>query len=683
MRISKLFLAATLFAASFSAPGARAQTFTILDDEAEAGGFDVTANLKTMPAQLALAQAENGDGYRLKLGADGIELGAMQNKKASVIARVAQKFAMGALVVQRRGSRWRVISGNRVVLEAEDDKWQEGAIGYFGGLSGVRVQPVEAITFADDFMRDAKAVRVKEAKGDETLWHSSAGTWSTSGLTENEQAQVAQTTNPFAFKTMTAGTNLALTGQLFWSDYVAEVSVKPQGASAIGLAVYAQDDKNYLLFHWSQTSMQLRAVLNGKTTLLDETPGGFDQKQWYRLKFSAAGGTLRAWVDDAEVLRGRTGLFGRGEVGLFAQAPTKDDSAVFDDVVVTSENDFYDDFSRVVAGRWQTISGAWKFQTAAQPTDARGAFAVMGESSWSDYVVSARITLPADTAAGLVLHHLTGKGAYWLRVAGSRAKLPYAGKAQIVRLAGGKTTVLGEANIGARYDGKTTAWSFTSENGYLRGSVSDDKNGDVRVVDAFDDASTKGRAGLSAQMGTTAPSLTDYQVDFPRARPTWAKVPDLYVDDKQAQTMGGWSTPQGFWLTNSGKTGALVEAGSAPPQPGETMWHKGRFWGDDGVRFPLPNIPAGQSLDLMFAAVSSTPGTSAVKTGLKLSLRTEGKNLVAEISKPGVKTTKGTLPLSGAPTDQTIEVERRGSFVIVRATGKDSPAKTLLAARVN
>ena len=183
-------------------------------------------------------------------------------------------------------------------------------------------------------------------------------------------------------------------------------------------------------------------------------------------------------------------------------------------------------------------------------------------------------------------------------------------------------------------------------------------------------------------MGTAAPRITDFQVRFPRARETWAKVPDLYVDDLQAQTMGGWSTPQGFWLTNSGKTGALVEAGSAPPQPGETMWHKGRFWGDDGVRFPLPNIPAGQSLDLMFASVPSRGG-SAVKTGLKLSLRTSGTNLTAEISKPGGKTSKGTLPITGPLTEQTIEVARRGTFVIVRATGKDAPAKTLLAARIN
>ena len=68
---------------------------------------------------------------------------------------------------------------------------------------------------------------------------------------------------------------------------------------------------------------------------------------------------------------------------------------------------------------------------------------------------------------------------------------------------------------------------------------------------------------------------------------------------------------------------------------------------------------------------------------LKLALRTDDGKLAGELSKPGGKSWKGTLAFTGLPTDQTVQVERRGSFVIVRAQGKDAPAKTLLFARVD
>ncbi|HEX8834333.1 MAG TPA: hypothetical protein VF719_09030 [Abditibacteriaceae bacterium] len=676
-----------LFTLLLTAHTASAQTkFNYLDDEAEEGGYDVTATLQKSPAELTLAENDEGEGYRLKITPDSLQLGLFAGAKLRPLATVSTKLAPGAITVQRRGPRWSVLSGGKTVLQAEDDKWHEGKVGFLGGLKDVRVQPIEEIKFADDFMRDAKAVKVSDAKTEETLWRSVAGTWSTSGLSENVEAQVSQSANPFAFKASAKGANLALAGRAFWSDYTAEVSVKPQGATAIGLAAYAQDDKNYLLFYWPHSGpMQLRAVVNGQTRVLDEAQplagesGGFEQRQWYRLRFSVASGTLRGYVDDTEVLRARTGLFGRGEVGLFVQTENTEQSAFFDDVAVRSEANFYDDFAIGVPGRWQTVTGGWKMQGAAAPADARGAFAVMGENVWSDYTVSASVTLPADSAAGLVLHHRAGEGALWLRFAGSKAKLPYAGRAQIVRLKGGKTEVLGESSIGSRFDGKTTDWRFSSERGYLKAEAAD-----KRIIDAFDDARDAGRAGMSAQngMGST-PRIANFAVEFIRARPTWAKVPDLFEEERQAQTMGGWSTPQGFWLAENDRTGAAIEATTATSAAKGTLWHKGRFWGDDSVRFPLPAIPTGQSLDLMFAEASrgGTSNSAAAASALKLNLRMEGGALKAGLARGSKTLGSGSTKLEGAPEAQIIEVSRRGTFVIVRNGSKDGEMKTLLAAR--
>ena len=545
------------------------------------------------------------------------------------------------------------------------------------------MQPVEAIAFADDFMRDAKAVKVSDATSNETIWRAADGTWGTSGLSENSEALVAQTTNPFVFRTTSVGAHLALGGQSFWSDYETEVSAKPQGATAIGIAALAQDNKNYLLFAWPEKGApELRAVINGQTRVLDKAVDypGFEQKQWYRLRLSVASGTLRGFIDDVEVVRAQTGLFGRGFAGLWAQTPTREASAAFDDVAVRSEADFHDDFSVPVAGRWQTVSGDWNWKDAASPLDNKGAFAVMGEKSWSDYVVSADVRLPADGAAGLVLHHIPGEGALWLRWAGSKAKLPYAGRAQIVRLKGGKTQVLGETKTGARFDGKTTQWHFGDERGYLKAQADG-----TRILDAFSDERGSGRAGVSAQRGSASNVvLTNFAVEFPVARATWAAVPDLYEEEKQAQTMGGWSTPQGFWLSDSGRTGSAMEAGINSGKDA-TLWHKGRFWGDDSVRFPLPALTSGQTLDLLFTppGVMGKPNASDANA-LKLSLKIDAGILKANLARGGKPTQsgKGEAKLGAVAADQVVEIERRGTFFILRTGAKDEILKTVFAARV-
>src|SRR5690606_11373252 len=109
--------------------------------------------------------------------------------------------------------------------------------------------------FDDDFMRVAKdvaitaavianpreGVKVTEAKiEEETIWRVVEGAWATTGIAEQEQAQVAQSANPFAFASKNKGTNLALAGRPFWNDYAVEAAVKPHTAQAVGLVIYAQ-----------------------------------------------------------------------------------------------------------------------------------------------------------------------------------------------------------------------------------------------------------------------------------------------------------------------------------------------------------------------------------------------------------------------------------------------------------
>ena len=707
-----------LAAPASSATASTGAKLTFLDDDAEAGGFDITANVRSLPLQWSLCQDDEGRAYILKLTATSTTISLKSKDGEKVLARVASKLAPGALVVQRRGAMWRVLLANKSVLEAEDATLEEGKVGYMGSVSEARLQPVEDIAFDDDFMRvkedvafqGAKAdphqgIRVADVKDEAALWRPVVGSWATTGLSENAEAQVAQSVNAFVFKTTKAGESMALTGRPFWNDYSVEASVRPEGASAVGLAFYAQDAKNYLILKWQAREgmdeasgrVLLQSVVDGKESTLAQSAGGFENNQWYRLKVSVVGDLVRAYVDDNEVARVRTTLFGRGQAGLWAQAPDDKSSALFDDVRVRSDKGLEDDFSRRVPGRWVT-QGNWSFNGAAQATSASAARAVMGNPAWSDYSVAAPVALPADANVGVLLHE-SAQGAYLLRAGGSKSKAGFAGQAQILKLSGGKAQVLATAPIGSKLDGKAVTLGLSADDGYLSASIDG-----VRVADAFDESLRSGRAGLWSWRAGSAPTFGAFAVRFPDARPTWAKVPELYVDEKQAETMGEWSTPEGSWTPSNPMASpteiasrpgtastpvAVPAAGTAGAKP-KTMWHKGTFWGDGSMKFKAPDLSGDQSFVILLdsphlkPSASSGASNDASANPAQLAFTMKDGALQAALTRLGEAKplASGSLKIEGKVSDYTIDIRQRGSFMIARAYKSDESRSTLFATRV-
>lgn len=674
----------------FFALPARAQSFNFLDDEAEKGGYDVTAQVAQAPAEFFFNHAENGDAYNLKIAPQALQLFVVRGNKPRLLAQTAGKWRFpAAFVAQRRGARWRFILNNRIALEAEDDSFSEGQIGTRGAVAEARVQPIEPIRFDDDFMRVASEVALKDALKNprdgvkinglqlqESIWSVAAGRFATTGLTENAEAQVAQSANPFAFRPLDAGGNLALSGRPFWSDYAAQISVQPQGASEIGLVVYAQNPKNYLGMFWGEKLVpELRSVIDGRVTVLDRAVNfdAWEKNQWTRWRLEIVGGQLRGFLDDAEVLRARTGLFGRGQVGVWAKLPRagddkKGEGAIFDDASVRSIADFHDDFGKVVPGRWVVIAGKWSWQGAARPGDARGAYAAMGEPDWTGYRVSADLSVARGAAAGLLLNHLAGKGAYLLRVQNSAQGV---GKAQIALIQNGKTTVLGEKSLGSRWNSTSGRWSLEASDGYLRAQIANAELGEQLVVDAFDVSLAQGRAGIMAQNGTGAAKVSNFSVEWPQNSSKWAKVPELYEVESQAQTMGGWSTPQGFWIArpNSEKSPATGNATAGNATPGNAalsnaVWHKGEFFGDENLQFALPDLSGDKTLQLLFKGA----------TGEKLTLTLGQKDALTANLSDGKRSWDGAAKIAAGAK---IEIARRGTFFIVR-----SGETVVLAARI-
>jgi len=703
MKLRSRWLLLLLFACPL-VPAHAQNGFTFLDDDAEPGGYDVTARLKQMPVEFWLAKQTNGDGYHVKIESTGISLSVTQGGKTTPLAQEHEPvYGDTSFVAQRRGTRWQFILGNHVALQAEDDNFNDGQIGYKGAADDPEVQPTEAIAFDDDFMRVASDVAMAQARSNprqgvtiatvqstETIWTGLDGKWQDTGLTENPAAQVAQSANPFAFKSSGPGDNIATAGHPFWSDYSAAASVQPDGASAVGILMYVQDDKNYLQLYWPvDGDPQLRAVVNGTPRVLDEDKGygPFEQKQWYRLRMTDSGGTLKGYIDDTPVLSAHSDLFGRGTVGLYSKIPADDANAeaTFDDAWVRSVDDFYDEFTTPVPGRWKLVTGEWNVTAGtassgfAMPLGKRGSYTTMGEPDWTNYNASADLAIPADGSAGLVIHHIPGVGAYLMRATGSKAALPYADSVQLVKIGGGKTEVLGQATAGGQFNGSHFRWTFGDDNGYLSVQV----NG-TTVLDAFDTSLPAGRAGLYAQAGVNdAPELSHFAVEFPQHKATWAKVPDLYELDTQAQTMGSWSTPQGFWVpasdfggtTPDTTTPAVAPAPATGTTPAvaddNTLWHKGEFWGDDTLRFELPDLSGGKNVKLIFKLSDANR--------IQLTLSVPG-DLAAEIT-DGTHTWNGTAKLDGDANGQPIEVDRRGTFIIVRV-GKDDNQKVVMATRV-
>jgi hypothetical protein len=665
-------------------------TFTDLDDEAEAGGYNVSAQLNALPVEWSLARQENGDGYYINFSPDAVSL-SVQSKGAKVLlARstgdfAAAKTAPAVVVLQRRANRWNIIWQNRVVLRAEDDQFQEGPIGWRGAAGAVQdaeVQPTTAPFFDDDFMRVSEKAAYEKAKPNprngmvihtlkltETIWSTVAGSWKTTGIMENnEQAQVAESANPFAFESGAKGENLAFAGQPFWSDYSFSAAVKPQGASALGLIIYTQDAQNYLLFEWRDDGrVQLCAVVGGKTLILaGSTYDAFGMNQWYRLECKMHSGKWRASIDGHQVLSADTGWFGQGRVGVYSVNATPEKNAAYDDIHIRDARDVLDDFSAPVPGRWRVTAGNWNWRKGASPLNSVASIALMGEKSWSNYGIDCSAFLPQDGAVGLILNS-SDKGYYLFRVSGSKAKTPDAGTAELILSQGKTSKILARIKTGAQFDDKSTLWSFEEENGYLKVTTGEGK---TMLLDAYDETLSAGQPGIYAKKNaSTAPRFNGVLVHFPEERQVWAKVPELYVDPLQAETMGEWSTPQGAWIPVSPTS---PKAGTVAAKDAKTLWNKGLFWGDGDVTFKLPALAKDQKVKLLLGDASRPDGA---KSTFRLEISADAGVLNAtpwQGESQGQPLAAGKSTFKDKIEGQVLTVSRRGRFFIIRL-GENNP----------
>ncbi|MHB9132725.1 MAG: hypothetical protein ACYDBB_16785 [Armatimonadota bacterium] len=342
-----LYMIGILFAASagFSAP-------TFFSDEVGTSLYDCTvvlqpsAKLTGHDAAQVLLEAGNGkSAIRVTLTKSLLTVESVNGSKITRHGEAPTEVTPGTaypLSLLRRGNWLAVLHGETTLFRGQVPRapghqaGMESARGWT--LQDARVQRLEPVAFADNFMRTA------DEKGQ---WTTVRGEWALQSAWDRDpkgggmrfiDAVYAQ--NPFAWVGRAAtGSALCLTGQPFWEDYTLTAAVQPAEDGAVGLAVNMANAKNGYLVRWSPGNdrgpqgdqLALYKLVNGQQTLLVKDAGGYLPGMWYQLTITSDLGGLRVTVDGRERIAVKDVSPWRGAVGLYAEGAG---GAIFDDVTV-------------------------------------------------------------------------------------------------------------------------------------------------------------------------------------------------------------------------------------------------------------------------------------------------------------------------------------------------------------
>ncbi|MDF2441435.1 MAG: hypothetical protein JWN98_2419, partial [Abditibacteriota bacterium] len=552
-----------------SQPAGAAISF--LDDEAEP---QVNLSFKVRPApsgslSVFFDHRDDKNFYVLELSPAAATLRAMVKGKATTLGTAAVKTKAGSSVTIKR-RRWvmQIVLDRRVVLTAYDSSFDSGRIGAsMVGLwnwSQARVQPVEEVYFADDFTR---------AAGEEGEWKTASGKWTLTATSDSISARNAEmSANPFAFKAgAPGGTALAQSGRWFWDNYDAQMSVRPSGRGAIGLAIYVQDARNYLAFWWSAqdgpSARRLVRVIDGRAVVVARSAGAWLPGQWYRLGVRSSPGFIETFIDGVPVFRVRENAFGQGGIALLAEKTTAD----FDDVKVRSYEWFREDFVGASNGAWNKQGGSWSTQNGVLRSGAlagdggKTRLLVASRSDWQAYQFIASAKAGPTGACGLVVGYRDDRNYTVFRWAGPQSTLPFRGRQQLMRYQNGKAVIIA--------DEKAKVLSQLDKNGFARlrlrleGGALTVYSGADLIAQMVDETLGSGRPALWSQ-GLKEASFRDVVMFFPPP-PEAPRVPPRMEEDA---VMSGWASAAGEWpLRTIGNT--------------YEYWNSSEFFGDATLEF--------------------------------------------------------------------------------------------------
>jgi len=601
--------------------------------------FAVTVTLKPAPgarepfARLAFHLQDDGDQYAVEFASDSTTLWRTEHGVRLQIGAPGPSVWPGehTIVLRRRAERIAVFADGGLVCEAYDGSFHGGRLAVGSYKQSVEFGPLGYQRTADVFFNDG----FMRAADDTSDWETVAGQWKVHSLDSP-----GLSTNAFFYNGKAANDGkpaLAVVGERFWDDYRVTTACQPLGEGAFGVCFYYQDPDNYHVFRVGPQRAELVRQRNGRATVLQSVPWGFDPNQWYELTVSVARNRVRAYVDGRLLAEQRDDTLSGGQAGLYA---TGSKGTSFDDFAVVDERNIVDNFASGRLDGWTQIGGAWTVQDGAC-TLSTGAPAklLVGSPTWQRYVVSAAVDVPPSGAAGLVAHYQDERNYDVFTVSdGGRRR-------ELVRVANGEATVLkshvGEVPLTGRH-----SLALRAADGFLTATVDGQQ-----ALQAWDDAQTAGRAGLYGApegQGELAAIVFDgAQIEhLPPPRPLFS-VHNVFVGEK---SMTGWSTATSDWRSVLDRKRSKTY-----------RWHRSDFFND--VRADIwfdPPISGSGEFKFIVAADKEKPST-----GYELRVR-GGAMVNFWLYRRGSEIDTARVP---GPIDR-LRIERRGGLIAVTQHGR-------------
>ncbi|MFC1607743.1 T9SS type A sorting domain-containing protein [Candidatus Latescibacterota bacterium] len=270
------------------------------------------------------------------------------------------------------------------------------------------------VIFTDDF-NDNSISSSWSFVNTEGLWEETSGEM-------NQRSNFYDDTYNYAF----SGGVYSLVGEETWSEYDVSVEMRSSDDGRIGVVFFYRDENNLSMFVWEKENPQrvLVNVVNGVETVLASDQTGFSENSTYHLNIKVSGTNTTVTINDAEVFSAGGISIPQGKAGLFASG---NDGCYWDNFTITSsvsvvkpgtQTLFADSFNNsIVSKSWTLINGSWDESNGTFLQNSNfyddtydlaykgGAYAIVGDTSWSNYDLSVDMMSSDDDRIGIVFNY--------------------------------------------------------------------------------------------------------------------------------------------------------------------------------------------------------------------------------------------------------------------------------------
>mgnify|MGYP005836217123 CR=1 FL=1 len=597
-----------------------------LEDAANLQDFRLTGTLPAEgEAKVLVGYWSPGDVDELTFASGKLILKRWQNGK--VLGQKSMDLASlsGEVAIMRRQGLLTVTQGRQTVCSRMLAPLTQGGLAA-QGLADPAYQPLTAVSFSDDFMRE---------NGVTGEWEAQSGNWSVVA----SEGRPEMGANPFNYQVNAGGGDaISLAGNEFWTDYACEVSIQAAAPAAGVIANYV-DANHYDLLKLvfaddpRASRLQILAHRDGSDKVLVEGVVTAARADWHDLEFRTSRGRLQGRLNGDLVVEAAAERGAVGRIGLFCRQGT----ASFDDVEVSSWLASPPD----PAPRLEEMvpaGGVWAAKDDGEwlaGSGTGGGRLVLPWPAVTDCQASIKVVLNQAEAGGLVFRS-TGQTHLVAALTRDGDKL----RLNLFREGAGRATLASQPVAGRPTEGHIVG--VTCYGPHVAASV----DGKV-VADVLDDGPQAGTAGLYVRGASPAQFrlLRAWQEPSPQRlvdepTPNFAGIIDRHT---WAGRSGAWTPDPAqlncFWHLGFFPGEVTADVGIHPAEVGETVTqlHLGRRQGPDSgytlrARRQWSSDAVELQLSLAGKPVAKASARVAAGEAYALSFQRSGRDILASVN---------------------------------------------------